>query len=77
MLVDLFGGSPANAALRCLVEKDFECIAGVNLPMLLEVLMLRESMNARDLAAHALQSGCTGIRDLGAALREKLGEQAF
>ena len=74
VLVDLFGGSPGNATLRCLAERDFECISGANLPMLLEVLMLREGMSAKDLAAQALQSGRTGIQDLAAAFREKLGQ---
>ena len=50
VLVDLFGGSPGNATLRCLAERNFECISGANLPMLLEVLMLREGMSAKDLA---------------------------
>lgn len=72
VLVDLFGGSPGNATLRCLAERDFECISGANLPMLLEVLMLRESMSVKDLAAHALQSGRTGIQDLAAAFLEKM-----
>jgi len=74
VLVDLFGGSPGNATLRCLAERDFECISGANLPMLLEVLMMREGMSATDLAAQALQSGRTGVQDLGAAFREKLGK---
>lgn len=73
VLVDLFGGSPGNATLRCLAQMDFECVSGVNLPMLLEVLMLREGTDAKELAAQALQSGRTGIQDLGAAFREKLG----
>ena len=72
VLVDLFGGSPGNATLRCLAEREFECISGANLPMLLEVLMQRESMSAEELAAQALQSGRAGIQDLGAAFRENL-----
>lgn len=72
VLVDLFGGSPANATLRVLAEADFECVSGVNLPMLLEVLMLREDLSARELAALALQAGQQGVQDLGQRFRDQL-----
>jgi PTS system mannose-specific IIA component len=73
VFVDLFGGSPGNATLRCLAERDFECVSGVNLPMLLEVIMLRESMDAKDLVGQAIRAGQEGIRDLAQPLRERLG----
>jgi len=72
VLVDLFGGSPANATLRCLAETDYECVSGVNLPMLLEALTLRDHLGIRELAVRALRAGRRGIRDLGAALRDEL-----
>jgi len=72
ILVDLFGGSPGNATLRCIANKDLECISGVNLPMLLEVLMQREHMSAKELADLAVQAGRDGVRNLGEALRQQL-----
>lgn len=74
VLVDLFGGSPCNAALRYLAESDVECISGVNLPMLLEILMQRESTGVKELAAQAMRAGHEGIQDLGTLLRQQLGK---
>ena len=39
VLVDLFGGTAGNAAAWALGDRSFEIVAGVNLPMLLEVLL--------------------------------------
>ena len=45
-LVDLFGGSPYNAACRVVAEtENTDVITGVNVPMLLEVLDAREETN--------------------------------
>lgn len=74
VLVDLFGGSPGNATLRCLAQRDFECISGVNLPMLLEVLMQRETMGARELADLAVQAGHQGVQNLGELFRQRLAQ---
>ena len=74
VLVDLFGGSPGNAALRTILEgklESAECVSGANLPMLLEVLMARERLGLQELAALALKSGQQGIRDMGAAIRDQ------
>ena len=47
-LVDLFGGSPYNAACRVVAEtENTDVITGVNVPMLLEVLDAREAMIRR------------------------------
>jgi len=42
IFTDLFGASPTNAAAMTLVDIDASVIAGVNLPMLVEILALRE-----------------------------------
>ncbi|MGD1991746.1 MAG: PTS sugar transporter subunit IIA [Anaerolineae bacterium] len=72
VLVDLFGGSPANATLRVLAEANIECVSGVNLPMLLEVLMMREGLDAGELAVLALQAGQQGMQNLGQRLRDQM-----
>jgi mannose/fructose/sorbose-specific phosphotransferase system IIA component len=41
IFTDLFGASPTNAAALALVDVDAAVIAGVNLPMLAEILTLR------------------------------------
>ncbi|MDR0631243.1 MAG: hypothetical protein LBF66_01575 [Holosporales bacterium] len=43
ILTDLFGGTPSNLSISALGIRNVEVVAGVNLPMLLKLLMLRES----------------------------------
>jgi len=73
ILTDLFGASPANAAARLMRDRsDVEIVAGMSLPLLLEVLMARETASAQELASHALNAGREGVRDVGAAVRDAL-----
>jgi PTS system mannose-specific IIA component len=67
VLVDLLGGSPSNASAY-LAAAGTPVICGVNLPMLLELLTLREAATPRALADHALQAGKDNIVDLGQRL---------
>ena len=63
-LTDLFGGTPTNKVFELMYEySDIECITGVNLGMLLEVLFLRNSddINLYELAEKAVMSGQSGI----------------
>lgn len=72
VLIDLFGGTPGNAAALGLRERSYPIITGVNLPMLLEVLMNRDSVaHVDELAAQALQAGQQGIINM----RERLQAQ--
>ncbi|MEK4134477.1 mannose/fructose/sorbose PTS transporter subunit IIA [Bacillus sp. FSL W8-0445] len=49
-LVDIFGGTPYNAATPYIAkEQRFDMAAGVNLPILLEALSLREHMPLKQL----------------------------
>ncbi|NTU24961.1 PTS sugar transporter subunit IIA [Bacillus tequilensis] len=49
-LVDIFGGTPYNAAASFIAESErMDMAAGVNLPILLEVLSLREHVALKDL----------------------------
>ena len=63
-LVDLFGGSPYNAACRVVAEtENTDVITGVNVPMLLEVLDAREEINdVSELVQVAKNSGINGIK---------------
>lgn len=72
-LVDLPGGSPARAAGTIFSEEKtrvpLEVVSGVNLPMLVEVLMLRDSMELSELADYAVEAGNGGIVNVGKVLR--------
>ncbi len=65
-LVDTWGGSPFNAASRMVVDKEnYEVIAGVNVPMLVETFMARDdNPTFAELVALALETGREGVRAL-------------
>ncbi|MEN4666945.1 PTS mannose transporter subunit IIAB [Pantoea agglomerans] len=67
-LVDTWGGSPFNAASRIVVDKpQYEVIAGVNIPMLVETLMARDDNSGFDeLVAVAVETGREGVKALKA-----------
>lgn len=65
-LVDMWGGSPFNAANRFQEGKNnMDVVAGVNIPMLVNVCMARDDVESLDeLVEVALEAGSTGIRSL-------------
>ncbi|ELY4157510.1 PTS mannose transporter subunit IIAB [Cronobacter turicensis] len=67
-LVDTWGGSPFNAASRIVVDKpNYEVVAGVNIPMLVETLMARDDDPSFDeLIAIAVETGREGVKALKA-----------
>jgi PTS system mannose-specific IIA component len=68
VLVDMYGGTPANAAALGLRSHVFECLSGVNLPMVLEACLSRREMPLAKLAAHVEAVGCQAIINLNMAL---------
>jgi hypothetical protein len=65
LLVDLFGGSPYNAGARFVAKRDgADVVAGVNIPMLMEVLegARRPNATVEKLAKKALKAGGAGVR---------------
>ena len=70
VLADLFGASPANAATSLLQRRPgLQVLTGANLPMALELLMLRDTAAAPELAEVALERGRDAIKDAGALVR--------
>jgi PTS system mannose-specific IIA component len=63
VLVDLMGGSPANASAY-LALSGTPVVCGVNLPMLLEVLVARADLTPSQLAECALAAGKDSVLDL-------------
>lgn len=63
-LVDIWGGSPFNAASQIVKSKDnYEIITGVNVPMLVEILMNRNDVSSiRDLVKIAIYAGKKNIK---------------
>ncbi|WP_168163977.1 PTS sugar transporter subunit IIA [Olsenella sp. HMSC062G07] len=65
VLVDVFGGTPANVAMMLSKSHEVRCVSGLNLGMLLEVLMMRGSsddLSLRDLQRIAQSAGSAACR---------------
>lgn len=72
LLVDLWGGTPFNAASTIAHGQDaIEVVTGVNVPMLVSVLMEREdASNLAELAALAVNEGADGVKALKTAVQK-------
>lgn len=68
IFVDLYGGSPANTAIigsKHLNENvKVEYITGINMPMIIEALTMRNTYNLNILKEHCIERGVCGIKDL-------------
>ena len=78
-LNDLFGGSPYNAACRVAMRSDdYAITAGVNLPMLIEVLSMQSMEGAvpiLEVMERALAAGQTGQSNFHRTLFEKMATE--
>lgn len=62
-LVDLFGGSPYNAAARVAAEREnTDIVTGISLPMLLETLDAKDSASLAELVETAKEVGVQAVR---------------
>lgn len=68
ILTDLYGGTPSNVAMMLSNFYDVHCISGVNLPMLIETIMARDSnsdMSLYQLAECTCKTGKESCRIFG------------
>lgn len=62
VLLDIFAGTPMNASIMALGDReDVEFVYGVNIPMLLEVLSMRDTCDVKELSNIALEAGGKSI----------------
>jgi len=57
VLTDMFGGTPCNLAISLLSDPKVEVIAGINLPMLIKLVSLRETAALADAVRGAQEAG--------------------
>ena len=57
LLTDMFGGTTSNLAISVMNETGVEVIAGVNLPMLIQLAQLRGSDSLADAVVQAQEAG--------------------
>ncbi|MHA1506404.1 MAG: PTS sugar transporter subunit IIA [Candidatus Asgardarchaeia archaeon] len=70
VLSDLFGGSTSNTVTRITLDKNIEVVTGVNMPMLLEVIINRDSADLNELTKIAEESGKEGIVNVKKKIEE-------
>lgn len=69
-MVDLFGGSPYNAASQIALPKEkMDVVTGINIPMLLETFSMRTVSGFDDLLNTALTAGREGVKSLKQSLK--------
>ncbi|RYL94488.1 PTS sugar transporter subunit IIA [Sporolactobacillus sp. THM19-2] len=70
-MVDLFGGSPFNAASNFAAGKEnMDVITGLSLPMLIECFSKRDSLNLEALVDEMSQTAVEGVKSLNKTLGE-------
>ncbi|MBU3200448.1 mannose/fructose/sorbose PTS transporter subunit IIA [Clostridium estertheticum] len=75
-MVDLFGGSPFNAASRiAITSENIDIVTGVNLPMLLEVSVSRDFKSLDDIVRTAIDSGLDAIKSFKANFNDNDEEE--
>ena len=67
----MFGGTPSNASFANLNNLDFECVTGLNLPMMLEVLINRDIKTLKELVNIAVDVKKNSIFNLREIVLEK------
>jgi len=75
VLTDMFGGTPSNISLSFLEDGRVEVLSGVNLPMLLKAVQLRERSVLSEAAQAIGEYGRKSINVAGDLLGQRLGPQ--
>ena len=74
IFTDLFGASPANAAAYLMDDKII-VISGANLPMILEILAVRNTLSVEEIAKIAVKAGRQSIKNLNDLLLEAIRKE--
>lgn len=57
LLTDMFGGTPSNLAISIMDENKVEVVAGINLPMLIKLVSIRDKKPLADAVLEAQDAG--------------------
>jgi PTS system mannose-specific IIA component len=74
LLTDMFGGTPSNLAISMMDKFKVEIIAGINLPMLIKLASVRQTMDIAAAAAQAQEAGRKYINLASALLNVSQGK---
>jgi mannose PTS system EIIA component len=70
ILTDMFGGTPSNLAISCMSRPNVDVLAGINLPMLVELAKVREDRSLLVAIDMAQEAGRKYVTTASAWLRE-------
>lgn len=70
IMADLYGGTPCNQAMQLLRDQKLHIISGINLPMLLQTVLMNDDISMEKLAETAIQNGKSGIQDIDEVLKK-------
>lgn len=73
LLTDMFGGTPSNLAISVINEPDVEVIAGVNLPMLVQLARIRKTHDLVSAVAEVQEAGRKYINVASQLLADRVG----
>lgn len=76
-LVDMWGGTPFNAAQKIILNKEnYDIVTGVNIPMIIEVLLARNNICAiTELVNIAIKSGSESIKSVNYSISKIVEEK--
>ncbi len=57
VLTDMFGGTPSNLAISVMDQANVDVVAGLNLPMLIRLVSIRENCTLAEAIASAQEAG--------------------
>jgi PTS system mannose-specific IIA component len=57
ILTDMFGGTPSNLAISVMIPGKVEVVAGVNVPMLIKLISVRDSLGLLEAVMIAQEAG--------------------
>ncbi len=57
LLTDMFGGTPSNLAISVMEDIQVEVISGMNLPMLIKLVSIRDGASLEDAVGQAQEAG--------------------
>ena len=69
IFTDLFGGTPSNISISFLEEKKVEVVTGVNLPMMMKLVNIKDDMDLEELAKFIRSYGRENISVAGELLK--------
>lgn len=71
ILTDMFGGTPSNISLSFLKKGNVEVVTGVNLPMVLKLMTIKEKRELKELADYIKDYGQRNISIASEVLKIK------